>query len=128
MSTATAELERSSVADSPPAAPGHTTPATRPEAARESASNAVDSELEKAVAGASAKGYLAGGPEYFYPEDGDPTAPGGADVHLLTIGGVCVRGPWQNDGRYLGWAPLPKRNEEREARILARRTARRVGR
>jgi len=73
--------------------------------------------------GASAKGYLAGGAEYFYPEDGDMPAPGGADVHLLTIGGVCVRGTWSNDGRYLGWAPLPKANHEREARIREKRLA-----
>ena len=73
--------------------------------------------------GASAKGYLAGGAEYFYPEDGDIPPPGGADVHLLTIGGICVRGTWSNDGRYLGWAPLPKANHEREARIREKRMA-----
>lgn len=56
--------------------------------------------------------------EYKYPALGDERPPGGADVHLLTIGGICVRGPWSDDGRYLGWAPLPKRNHEREAELL----------
>lgn len=63
-----------------------------------------------------AKDYVAGKvDEYLYPALGDPVPPGGADVHLLTTGGICVRGPWSNDGRFLGWAPLPKRNKEREA-------------
>lgn len=69
----------------------------------------------------TAKGYVAGGNEYFYPEDGDKPPPGGAQVHLLTTGGVCVRGSWSMDGRYLGWAPLPRRNQEREERIMQRR-------
>lgn len=57
--------------------------------------------------------------EYLYPALGDALPPHGADVHLLTKGGICVRGPWTGDGRYLGWAPLPKRNHEREAALLA---------
>lgn len=54
---------------------------------------------------------------YRYPGAGDETPPGGADVHLLTKGGVCVRGPWIPDGRYLGWCPLPKRDPEKEAKL-----------
>lgn len=50
-----------------------------------------------------------------YPCAGDKPPPGGAEVHLLTIGGVCVRGPWSNDGRYMGWCPLPKRDKTKEA-------------
>lgn len=66
-----------------------------------------------------AASYVAGKvDEYLYPVLGDDKPPGGADVHLLTIGGVCVRGPWNDDGRYLGWAPLPKRNHDREAELL----------
>lgn len=76
----------------------------------------------------SAKGYLAGEvKEYFYPELGDPQPPGGADVHLLTNGGICVRGTWPKDNRngsILGWAPLPKRNHAREAQLLALRASR----
>jgi hypothetical protein len=57
--------------------------------------------------------------EYKYPALGDEKPPKGADVHLLTVGGICVRGPWDDKGnRYLGWAPLPKRNHEREAELL----------
>lgn len=67
----------------------------------------------------TAKGYVSGRvDEYLYPSLGDPAPPGGADVHLLTRGGVCVRGTWVGDGRFLGWAPLPKRNKEKEARLL----------
>lgn len=63
----------------------------------------------------SDKNYVAGGPAFNYPKAGDATPPGGAKVLLLTIGGVCVIGPWASDGRYLGWAPLPKRDKEKEA-------------
>lgn len=97
-----------------------------PKAARPPTRTLVaDHALAKAAAGAPAKGYLAGGHKYFYPEDGDPPAPGGADVHLLTCGGMCVRGHWKaEDSRYLGWAPLPKRDQAREERILAARAKR----
>lgn len=60
--------------------------------------------------------------EYYYPELGDPLPPGGADVHLLTVGGICVRGCWSNDGGFLGWAPLPKRNRVREAELQKKRS------
>lgn len=68
--------------------------------------------------GEPAVSYLAGGGEYNYPGLGDPTPPKGADVSLLTIGGVCIRGPWREDGSVIGWAPLPKRNHAREAALL----------
>jgi hypothetical protein len=61
------------------------------------------------------KSYLAGpAEEYFYPAAGDEKPPGGADVHLLTVGGVCVRGQWKDNAGFIGWAPLPKRNHEKE--------------
>lgn len=63
------------------------------------------------------KGYMAGGSTFQYPGAGDQPPPGGAKVLLLTIGGVCVTGPWSNDGRYLGWAPLPLRDKDKEARL-----------
>jgi hypothetical protein len=53
--------------------------------------------------------------EYLYPALGDPKPPGGAKVLLLTKGGICVTGPWTGDSFYLGWAPMPKRNKEKEA-------------
>lgn len=65
------------------------------------------------------RSYVAGKvDEYLYPGVGDKPPPGGADVHLLTVGGICVRGTWVNDGRFLGWAPLPKRNKEKEQALL----------
>lgn len=60
------------------------------------------------------KEYVAGGAPYLYPSAGDPLPPGGAKVLLLTVGGVCVTGCWSSDGAYLGWAPLPKRDKEKE--------------
>ena len=63
-----------------------------------------------------AKGYVTSDEsKYRYPALGDQPPPPGADVHLLTRGGVCVRGPWSNDGRYMAWAPMPKRDKEKEA-------------
>lgn len=52
---------------------------------------------------------------YRYPGAGDEPPPGGSQVQLLTVGGVNVRGPWSDDGRYLGWCPLPKRDKAKEA-------------
>jgi hypothetical protein len=49
-----------------------------------------------------------------YPGAGDPPPPLSGDVLLLTRGGICVRGPWANDGRYLGWCPLPQRDKVKE--------------
>lgn len=71
--------------------------------------------------GATARGYLAAGVTFFYPELGERRAPGGADVMLLTTGGVAVRGCWIDDGRYLGWAPLPKRDQKKEDVLMRRR-------
>lgn len=64
-----------------------------------------------------AKGYVAGGPPFLYPGAGDPKPPGGAKVLLLTCGHVCVTGPWRDDGSVVGWAPMPKRDMSKEARI-----------
>lgn len=75
--------------------------------------------------GATARGYLAAGATFFYPELGEQRAPGGADVMLLTTGGVAVRGCWSDDGRYLGWAPLPKRDRQKEDALMQRRGSKR---
>ena len=64
--------------------------------------------------------YVAGGSTYLYPAAGDPKPPGGADVHLLTRGGVCVRGKWRDDAGFIAWAPLHKRDKEKEKRLCIR--------
>lgn len=66
------------------------------------------------------KEYVAGGAPYLYPGAGDPRPPGGAKVQLLTKGGICVTGTWSDNGTYLGWAPLPKRDKEKEAKLCIR--------
>jgi hypothetical protein len=60
------------------------------------------------------KEFLAGGDEFLYPGVGDPKPPGGAKVLLLTLGKVCVSGPWNDSGAFVGWAPLPNRNKAKE--------------
>lgn len=54
-----------------------------------------------------------------YPHAGDGYPPGGAKVWLLTRGGVAVTGPWTSDGRYLAWAPMPRRDRAKEAVLHA---------
>lgn len=56
---------------------------------------------------------------YRYPKAGDPTPPGGAQVLLLTKGGICIRGTWNDTGAFIAWSPLPKRNKEKEAKCNA---------
>lgn len=63
--------------------------------------------------------YVAGKVDgYLYPGLGDERPPSGAKVLILTQGGICVIGQWraqdERDGCVLGWAPLPKRNRDRE--------------
>mgnify|MGYP000161768254 CR=1 FL=1 len=65
--------------------------------------------------------YQAGGSEYLYPAAGDPKPPGGHKVQLLTIGGIHTTGPWVDDGFYVAWLPLPKRNRAKEALIEEQR-------
>lgn len=63
------------------------------------------------------KEYVAGGDAFLYPGAGDSRPPGGAKVLLLTRHGICIIGHWQDGTDLLGWAPLPRRNKEKEARI-----------
>jgi hypothetical protein len=60
--------------------------------------------------------YQAGGQEFYYPSAGDPYPLEDHKIILLTKGGVCVVGTW-NDYFYLGWLPLPKRNKDKETQI-----------
>lgn len=57
--------------------------------------------------------YLAGGSEFLYPHAGDARPPMSTKVLLLTRGGVCIAGFW-NDNWCMGWLPLPKRNMKKE--------------
>jgi hypothetical protein len=61
------------------------------------------------------RGHLAGGGSFLYPGAGDPPPPSGAKVLLLTEGCVCIVGPWSKSRGLLGWAPLPKRDKQKEA-------------
>lgn len=63
------------------------------------------------------RSYVAGGDAFLYPGAGDQKPPGGAKVQLLTIGGICVTGQWNDSGAFLGWAPLPKRDRKKEAQL-----------
>ena len=57
---------------------------------------------------------------FMYPAAGDAPPPGGSKVLLLTIGGICVSGQWKDDGSFLAWAPLPKRDKTKEAMLCQR--------
>lgn len=59
--------------------------------------------------------YVAGNAEYRYPAAGDEPAQLGAKCLILTEGGVCVIGAWGPDS--VAWAPLPRRNREKEESI-----------
>ena len=64
----------------------------------------------------SVKPHLDGTAEFRYPFVGDPPPPGGAQVLLLTEGGVCVRGQWNSTGAFHAWAPLPKTDKDKMRR------------
>jgi len=57
--------------------------------------------------------YLAGGSEFLYPKAGDPRPPMTTKILLLTQGGICTTGTWNNNW-CMGWLPLPKRNMTKE--------------
>mgnify|MGYP001010898610 CR=1 FL=1 len=64
----------------------------------------------------TSKSYVVGDLEFQYPGAGDKIPPGGAKVHLLTVGGICIDGHWPTPG-CIAWAPLPKRNKDKERQI-----------
>lgn len=56
--------------------------------------------------------YVAGNSVWQYPHAGDALPPTDAKCLILTRGGVCVVGAWGVG--CIAWAPLPKRDKERE--------------
>lgn len=44
-------------------------------------------------------------------------APTGVKLFLLTEGGIATEGPWRDDGSYLAWHPLFKRDHALEATL-----------
>ena len=56
--------------------------------------------------------YVAGDATYRYPAAGDSPCPPNTKCLILTTGGICVIGMWGDDA--VAWAPLPKRNPEKE--------------
>lgn len=64
------------------------------------------------------KSYLAAeNPEYYYPAAGDPPAPLGVKLQILTTGGVVTLSQWSDDTNFIAWAPLLKRNKAKEAQL-----------
>ena len=61
--------------------------------------------------------YIAGEAVYRYPDAGDDLPPTGAKVLILTDGGVCIIGQWRGDGGFTAWAPLPRRDADKEAML-----------
>lgn len=55
--------------------------------------------------------------EFRYPAAGDATPPIGATVQILTKGGTCIIGTWKEHRHFIGWAPFPKRNKDKERLI-----------
>ena len=64
------------------------------------------------------KGYVTGITEWRYPGAGDDPCPAGKQCLILTKLGICVRGMWADDA--MAWAPFPKRDKAKEARIAAK--------
>jgi hypothetical protein len=54
---------------------------------------------------------------FYYPGLGDGKPGRGEDVHLLTVGGVCVSGKWSDDGRFIGWCNKPIRDLDKEHKL-----------
>ncbi len=75
----------------------------------------------------SAKGYLASAtPEWSYPEAGDEPAPLGTMIQLLNSGGSSTKGQWTTGSNFIAWAPLLKRNRDKERLIAAQKDGSRL--
>lgn len=59
--------------------------------------------------------YAAGEAGWRYPAAAEEKPPKGVKVLLLTRGGTCIVGAWTDDGFFVAWSPLPKRDKEKEA-------------
>lgn len=73
----------------------------------EKSSQSTEKEMAVALEGATAKGYVSTEEAYYFDPKKVPP-PKGAQIILLTIGGIAVKGSWRDDGGYVGWYPLPK--------------------
>jgi hypothetical protein len=83
----------------------------------------ITGDAPAATRGPEEKGYMASDDGRFrYPAGGDEPAPLGAKVQILTEGGICIHAIWQDDSGFIAWAPLPKRDHEREAKLFPQRT------
>jgi hypothetical protein len=49
-----------------------------------------------------------------------PAHGGGPKTLLLTIGGILITGNWQGElgEHYLAWAPMPKRDKQKEREVI----------
>lgn len=65
---------------------------------------------------------LGGGTPFNYPGAGDPPAPRGVKILVLTEGHVCIPAVWDDNAGFLAWAPCPSRNKDKE-RTIFRRTS-----
>jgi hypothetical protein len=65
--------------------------------------------------------------EYRYPAVGDPKPTSGTKVLVLTEGGICMATAWLDVPFFVAWAPVPKRNKEKEAEIARTHQARHQG-
>lgn len=56
--------------------------------------------------------HISGEAVYRYPFAGDEPCPPATKCLILTRYGICVIGTWGDDA--LAWAPLPRRNHDKE--------------
>lgn len=56
--------------------------------------------------------YSAGSMPWLYPQEHKP--PAGTKIALLTRGGIQVTGEWRDDGSFIAWQYLFKRDKEKE--------------
>jgi hypothetical protein len=65
------------------------------------------------------------------PEWKDPAKehpPRGTSLHLMTEGGVVVRGQWSDDGRFIAWYPFLKKPDWLKRKLMEAYSARLSGR
>lgn len=62
--------------------------------------------------------HVSGDATWRYPAAGDASCPAATKCLILTRHGICVIGVWGDDA--IAWAPLPRRNKEKEALLHAK--------